>query len=263
MTEGDRSTPARSEARTGAPSPRESRGVSGDDRAVPGGLSAMLAIITLTWKRVLRGRALWVGAVLAFVPLLYAGGMHIAGVERGVRPNLFIFEQIVLSVMTPMLVASSIGEEIEDRTITYLWSRPVPRWAVLLGKLVALVPIPAVLIGVSWCIGLKLGLGFTPMARSYVALLAGGAAVGMISTGLAVLVPRYGMALTICYMLLDNAMSNIPASIQSFTVAFNVRAMAQVPSISEGDPTEGAIGLAVIGMIWLGVGLWRIRRLEA
>lgn len=232
-------------------------------RAVPGGLSTMLAIAGVTWKRLLRGRALWAAAVLAFVPLTYAVGMRAAEIERGLRPNLFIFEQLVMSVLAPMFVASSIGEEIEDRTSTYLWSRPVPRWAVLLGKLVALAPIPGVLVGASWYVGLKVGMNLEPMARSYVALFAGGVTVAMIASGLAVLVPRHGMALTVVYMLFDAAMSNIPASIENLTVSYNVRAIAQVPSITEGDPATGAMWLAVIGAVWLAVGLWRIRRLEA
>jgi hypothetical protein len=230
---------------------------------VPGGLSTMLAIAAVAWKRLLRGRALWVGVVLALMPLTYAIGMRAAEVERGLRPNLFIFEQLVLSILAPMFVASSIGEEIEDRTITYLWSRPVPRWAVLAGKLAALSPIPGLLISVSWLVGLKIGMSLEPAARSYVALFAGGLAVSMISAGLAVLVPRHGMALTVVYMLFDAAMSNIPASIQSLTISYNVRAVAQVPSINEGDASSGALWLAVIGLVWLGIGLWRIRRLEA
>jgi len=263
VTEGDRSKLARSEARTSDPGPRESRGVSGTTRDVPGGLSTMITIVAVTWKRVLRGRALWVGAVLALMPVAYAVGMRFAEVERGLRPNLFVFEQLVLSVLAPMFVASSIGEEIEDRTITYLWCRPVPRWAVLLGKLSALALIPGVLIAVSWFVGLEIGLGFGPQARSYVALFAGSVTVSIIAAGLAVLVPRHGMALTVCYMLFDAAVSNIPASIENLTVSYNVRAIAQVPSIADGDAATGAIWLGVIAAGWLGIGLWRIRRIEA
>jgi len=232
-------------------------------REVPGALSTVLAITAVTWKRLLRGRALAMGAVLALVPVAFAAGMRGAEVTRGLVPNLFLFELLIVSVMSPMFVASSIGDEIEDRTITYLWSRPVPRWAVLLGKLAALVPIALALLAASWSLGMELGVGHGPAARSYAALAAGVAAVAMIAAGLALLVPRHGMALTVCYMLLDATVSNIPASIENLTVSYNVRAIAQVPPLLVGDAATSAIWLAVIAVGWLGIGLWRIRRLEA
>ena len=58
-------------------------------------------------------------------------------------------------------------------------------------------------------------------------------------------------------------LARIPASIENLTVSYNVRAIAQVPSIAEGDAATGAMWLAVIAVGWLGIGLWQIRRLEA
>ena len=98
------------------------------DRRVPTALSATATIASLTWRRLLRGRALWVSLAIALLPVLFAVIHRQLGMPPQQR-DLFVFETLIQVLLAPMFVASSIGEEIEDRTTTYLWSRPVPRWA--------------------------------------------------------------------------------------------------------------------------------------
>ena len=109
-------------------------------RSVPSGLATTRTMASLTLRRLTRGRALGVSLVIAALPVAYAAAMRAVG-QTGIGQELFAFEVLVLAVLAPMLVGSSIGEEIEDRTTTYLWSRPVPRWAILAGKLAALAPV--------------------------------------------------------------------------------------------------------------------------
>jgi ABC-type Na+ efflux pump permease subunit len=179
-----------------------------------------------------------------------------------VADELLSFQLLILAVLPPMFISSSIGEEIEDRTMTYLWSRPIPRWTVVIGKLLALAPIAMVLVVAGWHPAAELGLQTSPGPRSHAALAAGGAVVSAIATGIAVLVPRYGMALTIGYMLLDFWIGLIPASIQNLSVCHHVLAISLPPP--EGtDLLTSVAWLAVIAAGWLGLALWRIRRLEA
>ena len=44
---------------------------------------------------------------------------------------------LLLTVIPPILVASSIADEIDDKTSAYLWSRALPRWSIVLGKFLA------------------------------------------------------------------------------------------------------------------------------
>jgi hypothetical protein len=137
---------------------------------------------------------------------------------------------------------------------------------VVIGKLLALAPIAMVLVVVSWQLGCALGLEAVPDPRSHIALAAGGLAVSAVATGVAVLVPRHGMALTIGYMLLDFWLGLIPASIQNLSICHAVIAIS-LPSPAGGggggDVATAAAWMAVIAGTWLGVALWRIRRLEA
>ena len=105
-------------------------------KQIPSGLASTFVLARVTWTRLVRGRALWVSLFVAALPCLYAAMMR-----GGVQDELYAFEILILAILAPMFISSSLGEEIEDRTTTYLWSRPIPRWAVLAGKLLALVPI--------------------------------------------------------------------------------------------------------------------------
>lgn len=224
--------------------------------------ATMLVIAALTWRRLLRGRSLWIAAIIALVPVAFGAVLRTQGSPQGLADELLTFQLLVLAVLPPMFIASSIGEEIEDRTMTYLWSRPIPRWTVVIGKLLALAPIAMALVVVSWHLGGRLGLASVPSARSHAALAAGAAAVSVIATGVAVLVPRHGMALTIGYMLFDFWIGIMPASIQNLSVSYHVTAIS-FPAPGGPGVATAAAWLAVIAAGWLGIGLWRLRRLEA
>jgi len=229
---------------------------------IPTTARAILAIAALTLRRVSRGRTLWVAAFIALVPVAFGTVLRSQGPRRDLADEMLTFQLLVLAVLPPMFIAASIGEEIEDRTITYLWSRPISRWAVLIGKLLALAPIAMVLVVVSWHLGCALGLESPPPARTHAALAGATLVVSAVATGIAVLVPRHGMALTIGYMLFDFWIGLMPASIQNLSVLHHVTSISFPPPEGTDVPTA-VTWLAVVAAGWLGLGLWRIRRLEA
>src|SRR5688572_20755275 len=132
----------------------------------PFATTRLIAAITL--RRLVRGRALWVGGLVAGLPIAFAALLHQSNARAtGTIVDVTAFETLVLAVLPALFVASSIGEEIEDRTTTYLWSRPIPRWAVLVGKLCALVPVIIVLVLPSWVLALQVGAQVWPSAASF------------------------------------------------------------------------------------------------
>src|SRR5687767_12060107 len=116
---------------------------------VPSVLSVITTLMGVTLKRFVRGRAIWVCLLIACGPLVPATAMRIEG-DAEAGEALTVFTLFVMMILPPAFVASSLGEEIEERTTTYLWSRPVPRWAVLVGKLLALAPIAMLLVIGCW-----------------------------------------------------------------------------------------------------------------
>lgn len=230
----------------------------GGDRAVPPTSAMIRTLAGVTLKRLVRGKALWIAAVLAALPVVLATVFHAIGRSASQR-ELFAPTMLLFAVLPALLVGASVGEDIEDRTSTYLWSRPIARWAVLAGKLLALTPIVVALIVGGWVIAAGLAAG-PPSVTAILGLAAGAVATSLVVAGIAVVVPRHGMALTIAYMLVDLFIGELPFSVQQLAVTYHTRVLAGL----DGAPAIAAplIGLAVIAGVWTAIGLRRIRRIE-
>ncbi|HEY0479028.1 MAG TPA: ABC transporter permease [Kofleriaceae bacterium] len=226
---------------------------------VPGSPAMIRTLAGITVKRLTRGKALWIGGLFAALPVLQAGIVHSWRFAFSPR-ELFVSSMLLLALLPAIFVGASVGEELEERTSTYLWSRPIARWAVLGGKLVALIPVVVVLGVGGWIAGNEVGGSALPSLASCLGLAAGYVATSLVVAGIAVVVPRHGMALTIGYMLVDLFVGEMPFSLQQLALTYQTRALAGFT----GDPAIGAplIALAVIAGIWTAVGVLRIRRLE-
>jgi len=229
-------------------------------KAVPSTRAMIWTLAGVTLKRLGRGMALWISALLAALPLIYAGIAH-AGRSQFQPILQFGFSTLPLALLPAMLVGASVGEEIEQRTATYLWSRPIARWAVLAGKLVALTPIVAALVVASWLAAAWIATEQLPPLASSVALAAGAIASSLVVAGIAVLVPKHGTALTIGYMLVDLFVSAMPFSLQALSITYQIRVIAGMTDDPQAFVTP-AIAIAAIAGVWTAIGLVRIRRLE-
>lgn len=232
-------------------------------------LAILAAIGELTLRRLWRGRALWVSVVIALLPVAFAAifkSQASRAEQRELPEILFVFELLLIAVIPSMFVSSSIGEEIEDRTTTYLWSRALPRWTIIIGKLLALLPIILVLVVGNWFLALQVG-GASPPAMSYVAIAAGGVSISCLAAGLATLVPKHGMALTVCYVLFfDLPTGALPASIRQISFTHHLRTLSDLgltPPGFEPSMPMSAVGLTLLSTAWLLVALARIRRIES
>lgn len=229
-----------------------------EPKLVPGGFTSMLTMASLTWKRLLRGRALMVALLIALIPVAY-----VAAAGRGVGPELFVFEVLVTAVLAPMFVAASIGEDIEDRTTTYLWSRPIPRWAIVAGKLVALVPAAIVVVLASWIFAANLAWHALPPAQTCIALAVGVASISVVSAGIASIAPRHSMALSIVYVLFfDSPLGVLPATLRELSLTHQVRVLSGMFPTENAVP-QAAIAIAIMVLLWGALAAWRMRRLEA
>ncbi|HEY6173254.1 MAG TPA: ABC transporter permease subunit [Kofleriaceae bacterium] len=227
--------------------------------APPGSWAAAATLAGVTLTRLGRGKALWLCALIAALPIGFGAIMH----ARHVAPfynDLFVLWRLILALLSAMLVASSIGEDIEDRTGTYLWSRPIARWAVLVGKLCALTPIVVVLVVASWFATIEVWTAGAPTAISCVGLAAGSVTACMVAAGIATVVPKHAMALTIGYMLVDNFVSAWPFSLRELMLAHQTTALAGIAD--DAAIVTPVIALAAIAGAWAAIGLVRIRRLE-
>jgi ABC-type transport system involved in multi-copper enzyme maturation permease subunit len=232
----------------------------GVSTGVPTQRAALATLLGLTWRRLWRGRALWAAVAIAALPVGYTLAAAAPALATGGTTVTFLIELLLLAVLPPLFVAAAIGEELEDRTATYLWSRPLARWLIVASKLLALTPIVAGLLVAGWLIASRIGDGALPPARTALALAAGVTAAAMVSAGVALLAPRYAMALATSYLLFfDLPVGELPMSIRQLSLSHHTLTLAGLTD----DGVRGALlGLALLGGGWLAAGLLRLRRLE-
>jgi hypothetical protein len=229
----------------------------------PSTFDALRALAAVTWMRLRRGKALWIGVVIAALPVVHAGLR--SALDRSAAHNvppgdLAASITPVLILLPALFVAASIADELESRTATYLWSRPLPRWAVLAGKLIALVPVIGALLVVSWLAATTVG-GHAASPLSYLALVLGGAAVSLAGAAIATLTARHAMALTIAYMLADTFLGALPFSLAQISITYQVRVLGGLSDDAQAVAAP-IIALALLSAIWGGLAVWRIGKRE-
>jgi ABC-type transport system involved in multi-copper enzyme maturation permease subunit len=231
------------------------------ERVVPTTLSTLWTLASVTLKRLVRGKALWIGTLFAALPGVYAAVLQ--GRRAAAAPDdLFKVSMLLLALLPAMFVGASIGEEIEERTSTYLWSRPIARWAVLAGKLCVLAPIVIVLLVGGWTAGIVVWTHAAPPLLGCVALATGALATSLIAAAIATVVPKHGMALTIGYVLVDSFVGAMPFALNTLSITHQTSLLANL----DGPPLVIAaplIAMAVVSGVWSVIGLQRIRRTEA
>ena len=115
----------------------------------PGVLPSALRVFDLSLGQMLWSRRSVFLALLVGAPMVLASPSRMVAVTRGLPvvngaglsgPTLFgiliwlLFVRFVVPVLGVFYGTSLIADEVDDKTITYLFTRPVPRSAVLLGK---------------------------------------------------------------------------------------------------------------------------------
>lgn len=228
---------------------------------IPSSLSALRTVAAVTLLRLARSRTIWVAALIMAMPVVFS--VMLRGESNNILEDIFAFDQLVMAVLPGMFVGGAIGEDIEDRTSTYLWSRPIPRWVVLVGKLVALAPIVAVFAVLSFTAAAQVGAGVSPPAAPLAGLVALALATSAMSSAIATLVPKHALALTTSYMVIDLFVGALPSSLAKLSMTHHARNIAGLDEVSHGSASNSAIGIAAIAFVWLVVGLLRMRRLEA
>jgi ABC-type transport system involved in multi-copper enzyme maturation permease subunit len=237
-------------------------------------VTAILAIARLTWLRLRRGRTIWISFLLLCVPLALAG-MSVLRVEdpweRWWHTAELTLRSLVL--LAPVVhLAPVVSDELEGRTYTYLWSRPIPRSSLLFGKMLAVTPalmlVSAAAVVAAWAISER-GQGFTPVAWLWPALAA--VTTGVIGSscfaiGVGAIYPRQPLAVAVGWVLFFEQVFPAIPTLQHLSTLFHTQVIAGIPHefIKKADTSvpRSLLSLAVLSTIWLALAVWRIRKAE-
>lgn len=231
----------------------------------PATSSAVFAIARLTGLRFIRSRVLWIATVFSILPMVpFAFGLGIDDTVEQRWASYLNAMAYMHMLVASLLMSPAIAEEIEDKTYTYLWSRPIPRWSVLAGKLLTGACITCALLLVSALVatfvtGMPEGV---VLARSLLSLVLGAVAVGIISSSLGILLPKHSIAASLAYfMVLDFIIGNIPFAAARVSVSHNVIEIG-VGLTPEASMPMSLLWLGIMSAVWGLLALWNLSRKE-
>ena len=256
----------------------------------PGLLFASLRIFDLSlgemlWSRRTVFMLLIVGLPVllsVIVRVLFEAGLQTVRIGHGEAGGPFVFGMMIwiffVRLAVPVLGVfygtSLIADEVDDKTITYLFTRPIPRSAVLFGKYLAylvctiFVILPSVL--VCWLLivpmGGSLGPSFPDLLKDLGLLALGLIVYGALFAMVGALMARPLLAGLLFALGWENVVMLIPGYLKRLTVAYYVQGLVPhaMPSDSPMSLVQAAlrtsppladslITLAVIGVgcLWL------------
>ena len=156
----------------------------------------------------------------------------------------------ILALASIIYTTAIVSQEVEQKTIVYLLTRPVARWKLLLARYAASVVVVSML-GVTSAIALSLavygpgGAFSNPLlAKDILALVLGAFGYGAVFLFVSLIANR---AILICLLFAgawEPAVPNMPGDLYRLTIFSHLQAIAEHPVITtRSDNLKGAISL--------------------
>lgn len=177
-----------------------------------------------------------------------------------------IYPQVICLLLALLYGTSLLGHELGGRTLTYLFTRPLPRWKFVLGKYMGILAgliVPTLLsLFASWLL-----LGAPGGASMCLALMAttglGLLAYNAVFVMFGFLIPRRAMVVALLYgVVFELVLSFVPALVNQITITYYLRSLfvglldLPVPSVAarmvgSASPLGALIALFVITAVGL------------
>ena len=272
----------------------------------PGYLASALRIFDLSLSEMLWSRRTIFMALVVGAPVVIALSLRLlvglgaplleepvrggpAGSVRMTGPAIFglmiwvFYLRFTVPVLGAFYGTSLIADEVEDKTITYLFVRPIRRGAVLIGKYLAylactvFVVLPSVVLGYLLVVPMRgsLGASFIDLLKDLALLAIGLAVYGAL---FAFIGARFKRPLLVGLVFIfgwEQAALAFPGYMKKFTIAYYLQGLVPhampndgVMSLLQGifRDSPGLLGSLVwLGVIWavfLGLGAWVVERRE-
>jgi ABC-type Na+ efflux pump permease subunit len=183
----------------------------------------------------------WVAAAMFALPLVYVAGLAAAGHwGRGLFDDVCELYFRFLIPFVPALTASAaVAEEIENKTFTFVFARPAPRGALVLGKLwAATLPAVAVVVpslAIAWLVALlrfpaDLAESWPHLLRVELAAVLGLCAFSALAAAVGTLFSRHPLVAVLVYlMLIEEGLGSAPIVLNLIAISWHLRNVAELP----------------------------------
>jgi len=219
-----------------------------------------LSLGQMLWSRrsvflgLLLGGPVLLALVLRIVTTMYASGLSINGAQP---PGATIFGMMVwllyIRFIVPVLGVfygtALIADEVDDKTITYLFTRPIPRRAVLLGKYLAylactvLLVLPSVMIVFFLVVptgGSSVAVAFPSLLADFAMLIAGLASYGAVFALVGTRLKRPLVVGLVYAFGWEPAVLLFPGYLKRLTVAYYLQAL-----VTHEMPQDSAVSMVL------------------
>lgn len=245
-----------------------------------------LLVFSAHARRVAWSRRSLLCVLLAFVPVLC--GFALARLARRTDAaelvtnlGFLLHIQVVVPVLALIAGSAAIAEEVDDRTITFLFTRPVARSAVFLGRWTAIALFVTCVLALS-VLALRLAVSPAQGAATdlepgitrplFLGVLAGGVVYSALFASLGVFV-RHSMVVGLGYAFaVEGLLANLPGRNQSLTIQYYLRSLISRSGSDDWNDVEGFASstfatydeaqftLACVLVFALLLGAWRLKR---
>jgi ABC-2 type transport system permease protein len=197
-------------------------------------------------------------------PIALSGPMIFGGMIWG------LYLRFIVPVLGVFYGTSLIADEVEDKTITYLFTRPIPRGAVLVGKYIAYVActicvvLPSVMLVYLLVVPMRgsLGAAFPDLLKDLMLIAVGLAVYGAVFAFVGAKFKRPLLIGLVFVFGWEQAVLAFPGYLKQFTVMYYLQAL-----VPHAMPNDGVISLfqslfretpgLLVSLFWLAV-IWAV-----
>jgi len=217
-----------------------------------------LSLGQMLWSRrsvflgVLLGGPILLAIALRVISTLYTNGFRVNGAMAGGEAIFgmmiwLLYIRFIIPVLGVFYGTALIADEVDDKTITYLFTRPIPRSAVLFGKFLAylactvLLVLPSVVIVFFLVVpigGGHVGAAFPSLVKDLGMVAVGLASYGSVFAFVGTRLKRPLVAGLVFAFGWEPAVMLFPGYLKRFTVAYYMQAL-----VTHEMPQDSAVSL--------------------
>ena len=227
----------------------------------PTPLPSMGAVAWICWfslREMSRRRRLFSLGAISMLPVLVVLAIRIWFGDQGLTAQLqlsSLTHEVIIPFLIPIVAmavgVSAIGEQVEEGTIVYLWTRPVRRRAIYLGRLLAAQIVSSLLLSgaliLCFMIMISDGIGIIDWdflklyMTTFFIIALGTFSYSTIFAAMGTFFRKPVLPAILFAFGWESMVSGIPARVQELSLRFHLQNIVEIPQVVP-DNLEGVLG---------------------
>jgi len=244
-----------------------------------------------------RRRLISLGAI-NLLPVVVVLVVRLWFADQGITPHLLLMpltHQVFIPFLIPIVAlavgASAIGEQVEEGTIVYYWTRPVRRRAIFLGRLAAAQSVSILLLSASLVLCFLVMVSQGPgvitwdflklYLDTFLVIFLGAFSYAALFAAMGTLLRKPVVPAILFAFVWEGLVSEIPARIQETTLRFHLQNLVPKPVVETNDlpgilrdllqealkrdpvpAWRSVVILLLVAVVTTAAGIWLLRQKE-